>query len=83
MTDAEVDEMQLQIKKEAGMDVEDGGVNVPTATDGITRYPQVDGGALPADDVAKFRGEVPPEGGDDKSKDKPKPKPNGDENGDK
>jgi len=83
MTDAEVDEMQLQIKKEAGMDVEDGGVNVPTATDGITRYPQVDGGALPADDVAKFRGEVPPEGGDDESKDKPKPKPNGDENGDK
>ena len=79
MTDAEIDDMQRQIKKESGMDVDDGGVNVPDATDGITRYPSVDGGALPADDVAKFRGEVEPEGGDEK----PKPKPNGDENGDK
>ena len=79
MTDAEIDDMQRQIKKESGMDVDDGGVNVPDATDGITRYPSVDGGALPADDVAKFRGEVVPEGGDEK----PKPKPNGDENGDK
>jgi len=40
MTDAEIDEMQKQINKEAGMDVEDGGIDMPDATDGITRYPQ-------------------------------------------
>jgi len=78
MTDAEIDEMQRQISKEAGMPPEDGGVSVPQATDGITRYPQDGGGGvIPADDVAKLRGEVPAEGGDEK----PKPKENG--NGDK
>ena len=40
MTDAEIDEMQRQINKEAGIDVEDGGIDMPDATDGITRYPQ-------------------------------------------
>ncbi len=29
MTDAEIDEMQKQINKEAGIDAEDGGVDVP------------------------------------------------------
>ena len=40
MTDAEIDEMQKQINKEAGTDVEDGGIDMPTGGDGITRYPQ-------------------------------------------
>ena len=40
MTDAEIDEMKNQINKEAGTDVEDGGIDMPDATDGITRYPQ-------------------------------------------
>ena len=72
MTDAEIDEMQRQISKEAGMP-EDGGVSVPQATDGITRYPQDGGGGvIPADDVAKLRVEVPAEGDE-----KPKPKENG------
>jgi len=40
MTDAEIDEMQKQINKEAGTDIEDGGIDMPTGGDGITRYPQ-------------------------------------------
>ena len=40
MTDAEIDEMQKQINKEAGTDVEDGGIDMPDGGDGITRYPQ-------------------------------------------
>ena len=39
MTDAEIEDMQKQINKEAGLDPEDGGVDVPDNTDGITRYP--------------------------------------------
>ena len=38
MNDAEIEEMQKQINKEAGLDVEDGGVDVPSDTDGITIY---------------------------------------------
>ena len=38
--DAEIDEMQKEMNKEAGMDVEDGGVDMPDGGDGITRYPQ-------------------------------------------
>ena len=34
--------------------------------DGITRYPSIDGAPLPADDVAKLRGETPPEENGDK-----------------
>ena len=66
LTDLEIEEMQRQINKEAGMDVDDGGVDVPQNTDGITRYPSVDGAPLPADDVSKLRGEDPPE--DEKEK---------------
>ena len=51
MTEMEVDEMQTQINKEAGLDPEDGGVDVPDNTDGITRYPQVDGMPLPPDAI--------------------------------
>jgi len=40
MSDAEIEEMQKQINQEAGLDVEDGGVDMPTGGDGITRYPQ-------------------------------------------
>ena len=65
LTDLEIEDMQRQINKEAGLDPDEGGVDVPQDTDGITRYPSVDGAPLPADDVAKLRGEDPP---DDKEK---------------
>ena len=52
MTDAEIDEMQKQINKEAGTDVEDGGIDMPDGGDGITRYPQDGTGSfIPADDL--------------------------------
>jgi hypothetical protein len=52
MTDAEIDEMQKEINKEAGMDVEDGGVDMPDGGDGITRYPQDgSGNFISADDL--------------------------------
>ena len=62
--DAEIDEMQREINKEAGLDPQDGGVDVPQDTDGITRYPSLDGSPIPADDLAKYQGEEPPEKGD-------------------
>ncbi len=43
MTDLEINDMQKEINKEAGEDVEDGGIDIPSATDGVTRVPQVDG----------------------------------------
>jgi hypothetical protein len=52
MTDMEIADMQDQINKEAGLDPEDGGVDVPDNTDGITRYPSVDGVPIPPDDIA-------------------------------
>ena len=61
MTDAEIDEMQTQINKEAGLDPEDGGVTVPSDTDGVTRYPSIDGEPIPADDLSKYQGVEPPE----------------------
>ena len=61
MTDAEIDEMQTQIIREAGIDPEDGGVTVPSDTDGVTRNPSIDGAPIPADDLAKYQGEEPPE----------------------
>ena len=60
MTDMEIDEMQDQINKEAGLDPEDGGVDLPTGSDGITRYPSMDGSPLPADDAAKYQGKTTP-----------------------
>jgi hypothetical protein len=51
MTDMEIADMQTQINKEAGLDPEDGGVDVPDNTDGITRYPQVDGTPIPPDEI--------------------------------
>tara|TARA_Y100000114_G_scaffold147925_1_gene160297 strand:+ start:2044 stop:3636 length:1593 start_codon:yes stop_codon:yes gene_type:complete len=59
-TDAEIDSMQKQINKEAGLDPEDGGVDIPQNTDGITRYPSQDGEVIPPDDVTKYDGGQPP-----------------------
>ena len=56
-TDAEIDDMQDQINREAGLDPEDGGVDVPSNTDGITRYPQVDGSPISPDDIAGGEGQ--------------------------
>ena len=60
-TDAEIEEMQKQINKEAGLDPEDGGVDIPPSTDGITRYPSQDGEVIPPDDVSKYSGQQPPQ----------------------
>ena len=52
LTDVEIEDMQKQINKEAGLDPDDGGVSVPDNTDGITRYPQDgDGGYISPDDM--------------------------------
>ena len=61
LTDHEIENMQAQINKEAGLDPDEGGVNVPDGSDGISRYPSVDGTPIPADDVAKYNGEEPPQ----------------------
>ena len=67
MTDAEINEMRDDIKTELETDPLDGGVSMPDATDGITRYPADSGGAaISADDVSKYDGEVPP--GDENQK---------------
>ena len=42
LTDAEIDNMQKQINKEAGLDPDEGGVDIPQNTDGITRVPADD-----------------------------------------
>ena len=60
-TDSEIEDMQDQMNKEAGLDPDEGGVDVPQNTDGITRYPSMDGAPIPADDVTKYDGETPPE----------------------
>ena len=47
-----LDEMQTQINKESGTDVEDGGIDMPDGGDGITRYPQDgSGNFISADDL--------------------------------
>jgi hypothetical protein len=61
LTDSEIDMMQDEINREAGLDPDEGGIDVPDGTDGITRYPSADGAPLDPDDVAKYKGEVPPE----------------------
>ena len=72
MTDSEVQEMRDQIARELNTDPMDGGIDMPDAGDGITRYPQDGaGGMVPADDIAKYDGETPP--GDDKGGDKEEP----------
>jgi len=59
-TDAEIDDMQKQMNKEAGLDPDEGGVNVPDGTDGITRIPSVDGAPIDPDDLTKYDGGTPP-----------------------
>ena len=66
LNDGEIENMQAQMNKEAGLDPDEGGVNVPDDSDGISRYPSVDGTPIPADDVAKYNGEEPPEENGDK-----------------
>jgi len=66
LTDHEIENMQDQMNKEAGLDPEDGGVDVPQNTDGITRYPSMDGAPIPADDVSKYDGETSPENNGEK-----------------
>jgi hypothetical protein len=61
LTDHEIENMQAQMNKEAGLEPEEGGVDLPVGSDGITRYPSVDGVPLPADDAAKFQGQTTPE----------------------
>jgi hypothetical protein len=46
MNDGDIDNMQKQIDKEAGIPPDEGGVDVPSAGDGITRYPMDKGGAV-------------------------------------
>ena len=60
-TDAEIEDMQKQINKEAGLEPEDGGVDIPQVYDGITRYPSQDGEVIPPDDVSKYDGSQPPQ----------------------
>ena len=46
MNDAEIAEMNDQIKKELTVDPLDGGISLPDGGDGITRYPQDGGGGV-------------------------------------
>ena len=64
LNDGEIEDMQKQINREAGLDPDEGGVNVPDDSDGISRYPSVDGTPIPADDVAKLNGQQSEEDGD-------------------
>ena len=57
MTDNEIENMQDQINKEEGLDPDEGGIEVPSGTDGITRYPSQDGNPIPPDDIAKYDGQ--------------------------
>ena len=67
MNDAEIDEMNQQIRKELDKDPMDGGVDVPDGGDGITRYPQdATGSPIPAADLPAYDD---PEGAAEKEKD--------------
>ena len=68
MNDAEIDEMQDQIRRETEQGVEDGGISIPDGGDGITRYPQdAQGGTISPDDLKGFND--PSSVGDDEDKD--------------
>ena len=55
MTDAEVQEMRDQIKKEVETDPLDGGIDMPDGGDGITRYPQDgDGGVIAPEQMPDY-----------------------------
>ena len=60
----EIELMQKQMNKEPGLDPDEGGVDIPQNTDGITRYPSMDGEPIPiTDDISKYDGVQPPEKG--------------------
>ena len=66
MTEHEIDDMQKQMNREAGDDVEDGGVDLPRNTDGITRYPSQGGNIIGSDELDAYDDNEPPkQGGDD------------------
>ena len=65
LNDKEVSDMQNQINKEAGLPVDDGGVEVPTGGDGITRYPQDGGGGIVTPDQMPDYEEPEENGNDD------------------
>ena len=67
MNDAEIDQMNQQIRKELDTDPMDGGVDVPDGGDGITRYPSDgDGSPIPPADLPGYDD---PEGAAEKEKD--------------
>ena len=67
LNDGEIEDMQKQMNREAGLDPEDGGVDIPDGSDGITRYPSQDGNVIPADDIEKYDDDYePPEKNGDK-----------------
>ena len=59
LTDREIEDMQNEINREAGADTDDGGVDIPQDTDGVTRYPSQGGNPIPADDLDKYQGNEP------------------------
>ncbi len=71
MTEMEINDMQDQINKEAGVDPEDGGIDVPDNTDGVTRYPQdASGAAIAPDDIEDTDSDNDEDGVDDMESDK-------------
>ena len=55
MTDVEIEEMRVQMKKELNTDPLDGGINMPDGGDGITRYPQDgDGGVIAPEQMPDY-----------------------------
>ena len=65
MNDAEIDEMQDQIRRETEQDVGDGGISVPDGGDGITRYPQDGaGGVIPPDQMPDYEEPKKDDGGE-------------------
>ena len=59
LTDTEIEDMQQEINKEADTDTDDGGIDVPQDTDGVTRYPSQGGSPIPPDDVDKYQNTEP------------------------
>ena len=67
MNDTEIEEMRDQIAKELKTDPMDGGIDLPDAGDGITRYPSDGAGVpIPPDDLSGYDGKLPPEEGGEK-----------------
>ena len=63
MNDAEISDMNDQIRKERDIDPMDGGIDVPDGGDGITRYPQDGaGGVITPEDMPDY--EEPEDQGD-------------------